>query len=114
MVSEALHLGNKGWGLPCPASPPARIAIFLPRHLQRFWGASGHFWQTQWEVLLSAFEGKEWMLYLLGKRAPDIVLLSVPSPAPSTSRVLATITREKLNLGPEGKRWGSDECLAQN
>ncbi|KAG8509248.1 Fatty acid hydroxylase domain-containing protein 2 [Galemys pyrenaicus] len=35
-------------------------------HLQRFWGASGHFWQTQWERLLTTFEGKEWLLYLIG------------------------------------------------
>ncbi|KAF6081121.1 fatty acid hydroxylase domain containing 2 [Phyllostomus discolor] len=34
-------------------------------HLQRFWGASGHFWQAQWERLLFAFEGKEWILYML-------------------------------------------------
>lgn len=38
----------------------------LTWHLQRFWGASGHFWQTQWEALLSAFEGKEWVLYFIG------------------------------------------------
>ncbi|XP_052614363.1 fatty acid hydroxylase domain-containing protein 2-like [Peromyscus californicus insignis] len=35
-------------------------------HLQRFWGASGYFWQTQWEKLLSTFEGNEWMLFLIG------------------------------------------------
>lgn len=35
-------------------------------HLQRFWGASGHFWQTEWERLLDAFEGREWVLYLTG------------------------------------------------
>nr|KAF6446710.1 fatty acid hydroxylase domain containing 2 [Rousettus aegyptiacus] len=35
-------------------------------HLQRFWGASGHFWQAQWERLLSTFEGKEWMLFMMG------------------------------------------------
>lgn len=35
-------------------------------HLQRFWGASGYFWQTQWERLLSEFEGKEWLLFTLG------------------------------------------------
>ncbi|XP_047412122.1 fatty acid hydroxylase domain-containing protein 2 [Sciurus carolinensis] len=35
-------------------------------HLQRFWGASGYFWQAQWERLLSAFEGKEWILFILG------------------------------------------------
>ncbi|XP_061007792.1 fatty acid hydroxylase domain-containing protein 2 [Dama dama] len=35
-------------------------------HLQRFWGVSGYFWQAQWERLLSTFEGKEWLLYILG------------------------------------------------
>ncbi|XP_005672659.1 fatty acid hydroxylase domain-containing protein 2 isoform X2 [Sus scrofa] len=35
-------------------------------HLQRFWGASGYFWQAQWERLLSTFEGKEWTLFILG------------------------------------------------
>ncbi|XP_006894793.1 PREDICTED: fatty acid hydroxylase domain-containing protein 2 [Elephantulus edwardii] len=34
-------------------------------HLQRFWGASGFFWQAQWEKLLSAFEGKEWILFTI-------------------------------------------------
>lgn len=41
--------------------------FFLPRHLQRFWGASGHFWQAQWERLLLTFEGKEWFLFTLGE-----------------------------------------------
>ncbi|CAN0449699.1 unnamed protein product [Rangifer tarandus platyrhynchus] len=35
-------------------------------HLQRFWGVSGYFWQAQWERLLFTFEGKEWLLYILG------------------------------------------------
>ncbi|KAM9253963.1 fatty acid hydroxylase domain-containing protein 2 isoform 1-T1 [Dugong dugon] len=35
-------------------------------HLQRFWGASGFFWQGQWERLLSTFEGKEWILFTIG------------------------------------------------
>ncbi|XP_023569030.1 fatty acid hydroxylase domain-containing protein 2 isoform X1 [Octodon degus] len=35
-------------------------------HLQRFWGASGHFWQAQWERLLWNFEGKEWILFITG------------------------------------------------
>uniref|UniRef100_A0A8C0AAG5 Uncharacterized protein n=1 Tax=Bos mutus grunniens TaxID=30521 RepID=A0A8C0AAG5_BOSMU len=35
-------------------------------YLQRFWGASCYFWQAQWERLLSTFEGKEWLLYILG------------------------------------------------
>ncbi|XP_031208192.1 fatty acid hydroxylase domain-containing protein 2 [Mastomys coucha] len=36
-------------------------------HLQRFWGASGYFWQTHWEKLLSTFEGNEWILYIIGE-----------------------------------------------
>uniref|UniRef100_A0A2K5D0M2 Fatty acid hydroxylase domain containing 2 n=1 Tax=Aotus nancymaae TaxID=37293 RepID=A0A2K5D0M2_AOTNA len=35
-------------------------------HLQRFWGASGYFWQAQWERLLTTFEGKEWILFFIG------------------------------------------------
>ncbi|XP_008070910.1 fatty acid hydroxylase domain-containing protein 2 [Carlito syrichta] len=35
-------------------------------HLQRFWGASGYFWQAQWEKLLTTFEGKEWILFIIG------------------------------------------------
>ncbi|XP_028638345.1 fatty acid hydroxylase domain-containing protein 2 [Grammomys surdaster] len=35
-------------------------------HLQRFVGTSGYFWQTQWEKLLSTFEGNEWLLFILG------------------------------------------------
>ncbi|XP_048190240.1 fatty acid hydroxylase domain-containing protein 2 [Perognathus longimembris pacificus] len=34
--------------------------------LQRFWGASGYFWQAQWEKILSTFEGKEWILFFTG------------------------------------------------
>uniref|UniRef100_A0A2K6V6Z1 Fatty acid hydroxylase domain containing 2 n=1 Tax=Saimiri boliviensis boliviensis TaxID=39432 RepID=A0A2K6V6Z1_SAIBB len=34
-------------------------------HLQRFWGASGYFWQAQWERLLTTFEGKEWILFFI-------------------------------------------------
>uniref|UniRef100_A0A2K6K5P6 Fatty acid hydroxylase domain containing 2 n=2 Tax=Rhinopithecus TaxID=542827 RepID=A0A2K6K5P6_RHIBE len=37
-------------------------------HLQRFWGASGYFWQAQWERLLTTFEGKEWILFFIGWR----------------------------------------------
>nr|KAF6479937.1 fatty acid hydroxylase domain containing 2 [Molossus molossus] len=35
-------------------------------HLQRFWGASGCFWQAQWERLLFMFEGKQWILFVTG------------------------------------------------
>ncbi|XP_031428200.1 fatty acid hydroxylase domain-containing protein 2 [Clupea harengus] len=35
-------------------------------HLQRFWGASGDFWQTQWSKLLLHYEGSEATLFFLG------------------------------------------------
>ncbi|KAL2094778.1 hypothetical protein ACEWY4_009497 [Coilia grayii] len=35
-------------------------------HLQRFWGASGDFWQTTWSKLLLHFEGREATLFFLG------------------------------------------------
>ncbi|XP_004696805.1 fatty acid hydroxylase domain-containing protein 2 [Echinops telfairi] len=46
-------------------------------HLQKFWGASGCFWQTQWEKLLSTFEGKEWLLYVIGAtQVPNLLFWS--------------------------------------
>uniref|UniRef100_A0A8I5ZS99 Fatty acid hydroxylase domain containing 2 n=1 Tax=Rattus norvegicus TaxID=10116 RepID=A0A8I5ZS99_RAT len=44
----------------------ASQSCLLPRYPQRFWGASGDFWQTRWETLLSTFEGNEWILYIIG------------------------------------------------
>ncbi|XP_030066989.1 fatty acid hydroxylase domain-containing protein 2-like isoform X2 [Microcaecilia unicolor] len=35
-------------------------------HLQRFWGASGDFWQAQWGKLHHYFGGNEWELFFLG------------------------------------------------
>ncbi|KAG5843274.1 hypothetical protein ANANG_G00149060 [Anguilla anguilla] len=35
-------------------------------HLQRFWGASGDFWQTQWTKLHLLFGGYEWALFFMG------------------------------------------------
>ncbi|KAH0629874.1 hypothetical protein JD844_012325, partial [Phrynosoma platyrhinos] len=35
-------------------------------HLQRFWGASGFFWQTQWETLYHLLGGSEWAIFILG------------------------------------------------
>lgn len=37
------------------------------RHLQRFWGASGDFWQKQWTKLNVAFEGHDAALFYFGK-----------------------------------------------
>lgn len=39
----------------------------VPRHLQRFWGASGDFWQNFWTKLYVAFEGHDEALFYLGK-----------------------------------------------
>ncbi|ELV12310.1 fatty acid hydroxylase domain-containing protein 2 isoform X2 [Tupaia chinensis] len=43
-------------------------------HLQRFWGASGYFWQAKWERLLSTFEGKEWILFVIGTTSVPFLL----------------------------------------
>lgn len=37
------------------------------RHLQRFWGASGDFWQNLWTKLYLAFEGHDAALFYFGK-----------------------------------------------
>lgn len=36
------------------------------RHLQRFWGASGDFWQDLWTKLYVAFEGHDAALFYFG------------------------------------------------
>ncbi|KAM8973312.1 fatty acid hydroxylase domain-containing protein 2 [Pelodytes ibericus] len=38
----------------------------LTWHLQRFWGASGDFWQAQWGKLHSSYGGNELALFCLG------------------------------------------------
>jgi sterol desaturase/sphingolipid hydroxylase (fatty acid hydroxylase superfamily) len=38
----------------------------LTWHLQRFWGASGDFWQSQWEKIIHLFGGDEFYLTFLG------------------------------------------------
>nr|XP_020467607.1 fatty acid hydroxylase domain-containing protein 2 [Monopterus albus] len=38
----------------------------LTWHLQRFWGASGDFWQNLWTTLYVAFEGHDAALFFLG------------------------------------------------
>ncbi|XP_042310815.1 fatty acid hydroxylase domain-containing protein 2 [Sceloporus undulatus] len=35
-------------------------------HLQKFWRASGFFWQTQWETLYNLLGGNEWAIFILG------------------------------------------------
>lgn len=37
------------------------------RHLQRFWGASGNFWQNLWTKLYVMFEGHNEALFYMGK-----------------------------------------------
>lgn len=37
------------------------------RHLQRFWGASGDFWQDLWTKLYVKFEGHDAALFYFGK-----------------------------------------------
>ncbi|XP_044306976.1 fatty acid hydroxylase domain-containing protein 2 [Varanus komodoensis] len=34
-------------------------------HLQKFWGISGSFWQTQWENTYHFLGGNEWVIFLL-------------------------------------------------
>jgi len=36
------------------------------RHLQRFWGASGDYWQSNWEYVYDLFGGNEMSLALWG------------------------------------------------
>ncbi|XP_029956550.1 fatty acid hydroxylase domain-containing protein 2 [Salarias fasciatus] len=46
----------------------------LTWHLQRFWGASGDFWQNLWTKLYVAFEGHDEALFYLGTMfAPTVV-----------------------------------------
>lgn len=39
---------------------------FSSRHLQRFWGASGDFWQDLWTKLYVVFEGHDAALFYFG------------------------------------------------
>ncbi|KAM4545068.1 fatty acid hydroxylase domain-containing protein 2 [Odontesthes bonariensis] len=49
----------------------------LTWHLQRFWGASGDFWQNLWTKLYVAFEGHDAALFFLGTMlAPTVVFWS--------------------------------------
>lgn len=36
------------------------------RHLQRFWGASGDFWQSQWDKILDTFGEDPYYLFIYG------------------------------------------------
>lgn len=62
-------------GSPMPSGAPAQykdgswnLSFYLvARHLQRFWGASGDFWQDLWTKLYVAYEGHDQALFYLGK-----------------------------------------------
>lgn len=61
-VSE---IGHQNWELVnsvCSCEPSSC------RHLQRFWGASGDFWQDQWTRLYLAFEGHDAALFFFGEK----------------------------------------------
>ncbi|XP_074865870.1 fatty acid hydroxylase domain-containing protein 2 isoform X2 [Carettochelys insculpta] len=46
-------------------------------HLQKFWGASGDFWQAQWEKVYQLLGGNEWAIFLLGTALiPGVVFWS--------------------------------------
>lgn len=42
---------------------------FLIRYLQRFWGASGDFWQSHWEKIYNWVEGDSFTLGVWGMSA---------------------------------------------
>lgn len=46
-------------------SPNKEISI-LCRHMQRFWGASGDFWQSQWENICGFFGNEEFNIGVMG------------------------------------------------
>lgn len=48
------------------------------RHLQKFWGASGDFWQNLWTKLYLMFEGHEAALFYIGKEKQLVSFVSCP------------------------------------
>ncbi|XP_002734028.1 fatty acid hydroxylase domain-containing protein 2-like [Saccoglossus kowalevskii] len=46
----------------------------LTWHLQRFWGASGNFWQYRWEQVYDYWEGDAWTLAVIG----TVVVTTIP------------------------------------
>ncbi|XP_034462377.1 fatty acid hydroxylase domain-containing protein 2 [Hippoglossus hippoglossus] len=51
----------------------------LTWHLQRFWGASGDFWQNMWTQLYVAFEGHDAALFFFGTMFIPTVAFWVPN-----------------------------------
>jgi hypothetical protein len=41
--------------------------LLVRRYLQRFWGASGDYWQSKWEWIYELFEGNELLLAITSK-----------------------------------------------
>lgn len=64
------HVRNKcalcNPGSYCNRPSIINLFVFACRHLQRFWGASGDFWQTQWTKLHQALGGNEATLFFIG------------------------------------------------
>lgn len=50
------------------------IYLFIySRHLQRFWGASGDFWQAQWDRLLDVIGEDPFTLWAYGRYIPRMM-----------------------------------------
>uniref|UniRef100_A0A667H9S6 Fatty acid hydroxylase domain containing 2 n=1 Tax=Lynx canadensis TaxID=61383 RepID=A0A667H9S6_LYNCA len=79
--------------------------------LQRFWDASGCFQQAQWERLLSTFEGKEWILYIIATiLVPGLFFWSFNGLllVADTARKPNFISRYRIQVGqnePAGQTW---------
>ena len=43
------------------------VFLISCRHLQRFWGASGDFWQAQWDRLLDVIGEDSFTFWVYGK-----------------------------------------------
>nr|XP_015205200.1 PREDICTED: fatty acid hydroxylase domain-containing protein 2 [Lepisosteus oculatus] len=74
----------------------------LTWHLQRFWGASGDFWQTQWTKLHLLLGGNEWALFFVATMVVPTLAFwlfnAVLMVADLTGRP-AFITRYRIQLG---------------
>ncbi|XP_040129022.1 fatty acid hydroxylase domain-containing protein 2 isoform X3 [Ictidomys tridecemlineatus] len=81
-------------------------------HLQRFWGASGYFWQAQWERLLSTFEGKELILFIVGTTQVPCLLFwafnGLLLVVDTTGRP-NFISRYRIQVG-KNEPWRGDPC----
>lgn len=64
------------------------------RHLQRFWGASGDFWQDLWTKLYLKFEGHDAALFYFGKERQWV--LDVLQEHFATSRLSFTVNNRAV------------------